>query len=93
LPGCKERRTPCRLRQDARPPTRCPPHALVARAPACWRASAGLRTLIVWNLGPQEEACSYQVVLTTPAGAARDEAVREAGAEMVKKRRPRTPND
>ena len=56
-------------------------------------ASAGLRTLFVWNLGPQEEACSYQVVLTTPAGAARAGAVREAGAEMVKKRRPRAPND
>jgi hypothetical protein len=55
--------------------------------------SAGLRTLIVWNLGPQEEACSYQVVLTTAGGAARAEAVREDGAEMAKKSRPRARND
>ena len=55
-------------------------------------ATAGLRTLIVWNHGPQEESCSYQVVLTTPAGAARAEAVRGATAEMAQKRRPRTPN-
>jgi hypothetical protein len=26
-------------------------------------AAAGVRTLIVWNLGPQEEACTYQAVL------------------------------
>lgn len=30
-------------------------------------ASAGTRTLIVWNCGPQEESISYQAVLTTNA--------------------------
>jgi hypothetical protein len=32
-------------------------------------ASAGLRTLVIWNLGPREEACSYQAVLTSLVGS------------------------
>jgi len=51
-------------------------------------ATAGTRTLIVWNLGPREDSGSYQVVLTS-AGAASASTPRRAGADEVRaKRRP-----
>jgi hypothetical protein len=55
-------------------------------------ASPGGRTLIIWNLGPTEEACSYQAVLTTTGTAAAAPAATARGttmeSEMVPKRTP-----
>jgi hypothetical protein len=50
-------------------------------------ASAGTRTLIVWNIGPREDAGSYQAVLTSAGVALKASSINESGAEMVAKRR------
>lgn len=53
-------------------------------------AAAGVRTLVVWNLGPREDACSHQAVLTSAAaGASARPVIGEAGAVEGRKQRPR----
>jgi hypothetical protein len=47
-------------------------------------ASAGTRTLIVWNLGPKDDLGAYQVVLTASAASgAQAEASRTAGPTVA----------
>jgi hypothetical protein len=59
------------------------------RALTVTNASAGTRTLITWNRGPQEESISYQAVLT--ANAVGSSAADSASAATATKedRRPR----
>jgi hypothetical protein len=54
-------------------------------------ASAGTRTLIVWNLGPQEESCSFQAVLTTSVAGSSPTGPQGAAVETGRGRRPRRP--
>ena len=76
----------CECRFIARSEARTPkPRVLTVS-----NASAGTRTLIVWNLGPKEEACSYQAVLTTPGGSS-PAGVEKAAVAGVRDRRPRRP--
>ncbi len=61
-------------------------------------ASPGVRTLIVWNLGPKEESVSYQAVLTTTvagvaASASTPTALYGAGVEKAKRTPPRLGHD
>jgi len=51
-------------------------------------ASPGARALFVWNLGPREEACSYQAVLTTTVAGLVATARGTVDSEMVPKRNP-----
>jgi hypothetical protein len=51
-------------------------------------AAPGLRTLIVWNLGPREEAVSYQAVLTTGIGISApliEQSLSHAGRPLAKR--------
>jgi hypothetical protein len=52
-------------------------------------AGAGVRTLIVWNRGPQEESVSYQAVLTTTAAGSTATAPPGAAAHAGRVDRPR----
>jgi hypothetical protein len=52
-------------------------------------ASPGARTLIVWNLGPKEESCSYQAVLTTTVAGFIPPGLQSAGGERAKRTTPR----
>ena len=52
-------------------------------------ASPGMRTLIVWNLGPQEESCTYESALTTTVGGLTPAAAHSAAVETARKRMPR----
>jgi hypothetical protein len=51
-------------------------------------ASQGQRTLVVWNLGPSDEACSYQAVLTTTVATLLGAARATVEPELVSKRIP-----
>ena len=59
------------------------------RALTVTNASAGTRTLIVWNRGPQEESISYQAVLTTNAVGSNATDPASAAAATREDRRPR----
>ena len=53
-------------------------------------AAAGVRTMIVWNQGPQEEACSYQAVLISSAvGVGASGHQPDDGGVAVRKALPR----
>ena len=54
-------------------------------------ASPGTRTLIVWNLGPQEESCSYQAVLTTSVAGSTATGLQSAAVETGRGRKLRRP--
>ncbi len=50
-------------------------------------AGPGVRTLFVWNLGPREDACSYQAVLTSSGtGVGRSSTRTEPGSDIGAKR-------
>ena len=55
-------------------------------------ASAGLRTLVIWNLGPREESCSYQSVLTSVVGAVPASSVQVASVGSARKVRAKRPD-
>jgi hypothetical protein len=48
-------------------------------------ASPGLHTLVLWNLGPREESCSYQAVLTTGVGSVAPAGVQSASVGSARK--------
>jgi hypothetical protein len=51
-------------------------------------ASSGTRTLVIWNLGPREDACAYQAVLTSTVAALAATARGTGESEMARKERP-----
>lgn len=49
-------------------------------------ATAGARTIIVWNQGPREDACSYQATLTSAVAVVSSTNHREQGSVGGRKR-------